>query len=499
MRKKRLIKVFALALSLTISVSSVAPVQAATPGQARSATEVTYGKVTAADSSLIRTLFDVNYYAANNPDATAAYGNDEEKLYNHFITSGIFEGRACNKDFNVSAYRSSYADLDKEFKGDIVSYYMHYLRHGMAEKRALTTIDKAVAAGKTVRSAVNPSNIVAEPAPAPAPAPAPTPAPAPDQSNKDKGAEEAAKAAEEALKAAEEAAKAAEEAAKKAEEEAYRKAAEEAQKENEAEEKRKNEQEAAERIVKIIKDNQNAEMAYETTVNIKGISYYDIYVAETEAMKYFDAYRADLESALELCNGYEKLGNIKNYIQNELRCLPSSGPKSSNKSDLSTWLSGVQEWVRANGETLLYIETFISQNEKKTNEDPKEKAAYTHELFYAVIKDIKDSPYYDAAFNAIFQSGVTDVSELNTAIKNAQPYYDAFRSDLNKALELCGDYAELQEIKNDIKYVIDLVPAYAVKINNKQDLNSLVDQGKALTYAYGTLKLAISIYEGKIK
>lgn len=186
---------FSFMLTVVMTVMLLAPVQvhAATPGQAKTASSVKYGRVSAADSALIRAMFDAEYYAANNTDVVGVQGNNAESLFRHFITAGIFEGRACNSNFNVSAYRSSYDDLDESYHGDIVSYYLHYLKHGKWENRTLTTVEKAIEAGKTVRSAVDTSDVVARPAPVviyvpvyiPVPAPepeqpAPTPAPEPE-------------------------------------------------------------------------------------------------------------------------------------------------------------------------------------------------------------------------------------------------------------------------------------------------------------------------------
>ncbi|WP_044934078.1 hypothetical protein [Pseudobutyrivibrio sp. LB2011] len=37
--------------------------------------------------------FDAQYYAQSNPDVYAIYGNDNDKLLNHYVTCGKFEGR----------------------------------------------------------------------------------------------------------------------------------------------------------------------------------------------------------------------------------------------------------------------------------------------------------------------------------------------------------------------------------------------------------------------
>lgn len=39
------------------------------------------------------TVFDVEYYATNNPDVVAALGTDEAALYGHYINNGKNEGR----------------------------------------------------------------------------------------------------------------------------------------------------------------------------------------------------------------------------------------------------------------------------------------------------------------------------------------------------------------------------------------------------------------------
>ena len=43
------------------------------------------------------TLFDAEYYAQQNPDVVAAFGNSEEMLYRHYVLAGKAEGRAATK------------------------------------------------------------------------------------------------------------------------------------------------------------------------------------------------------------------------------------------------------------------------------------------------------------------------------------------------------------------------------------------------------------------
>lgn len=80
-------------------------------------------------------VFNASYYAAKYPDLKAAFGTDEAKLLNHFITSGMNEGRQAIKTFNVQYYKNRYPDLQKAFGNNLRQYYIHYIEHGYVEKR----------------------------------------------------------------------------------------------------------------------------------------------------------------------------------------------------------------------------------------------------------------------------------------------------------------------------------------------------------------------------
>jgi len=49
-------------------------------------------------------VFDAEYYANRYPDLKAAYGMDEDKLYDHFVNYGIEEGRSASPYFDVKVY-----------------------------------------------------------------------------------------------------------------------------------------------------------------------------------------------------------------------------------------------------------------------------------------------------------------------------------------------------------------------------------------------------------
>ena len=140
------------------------------------------------DLDALKKIFDANLYAKAYPDVAAAYGNDREALWNHYVTHGIKEGRTqINSGFNVFAYISAYPDLRNAFGDDLMAYYVHYANYGMNENRKLITVDAVTKAGYTI-TGINgqviavpklepaPSTVesVTEPDPAPAEEPTPT-------------------------------------------------------------------------------------------------------------------------------------------------------------------------------------------------------------------------------------------------------------------------------------------------------------------------------------
>lgn len=82
-----------------------------------------------------RLVFNSSYYADKYPDLKAAFGLNESKLLNHFITYGMKEGRQAIETFNVTVYRNKYADLQKAFGDNLSAYYEHYITNGYKEGR----------------------------------------------------------------------------------------------------------------------------------------------------------------------------------------------------------------------------------------------------------------------------------------------------------------------------------------------------------------------------
>ena len=98
-----------------------------------------------ASAAEISGLFDAAYYANANPDLKAVYGANEAALYQHFITTGIYEGREASPLFNVVEYKKTYPALQAVLGDDYSRYYQHYLNNGIAEGRSSCGLFDAVA------------------------------------------------------------------------------------------------------------------------------------------------------------------------------------------------------------------------------------------------------------------------------------------------------------------------------------------------------------------
>ena len=80
-------------------------------------------------------VFDPVYYAMRYPIVRKQIGFDRDKLFAHFISTGIKAGYQGNEAFNVLWYREHNEDLAAIYKDSYLSYYEHYLIKGMAEGR----------------------------------------------------------------------------------------------------------------------------------------------------------------------------------------------------------------------------------------------------------------------------------------------------------------------------------------------------------------------------
>lgn len=90
----------------------------------------------AADYSAV---FDADFYYNTYPDVQEAVGHDMTALLEHFVDSGMKEGREGKADFDVRAYMKNNLDLLALYGiNDLSVYYYHYMQSGKAEGRKAT-------------------------------------------------------------------------------------------------------------------------------------------------------------------------------------------------------------------------------------------------------------------------------------------------------------------------------------------------------------------------
>ncbi|MCI8598423.1 MAG: VanW family protein [Lachnospiraceae bacterium] len=92
--------------------------------------------VRAAQAPLTSLTFDMDYYYNTYPDLQTALGYDYNSLYQHYLNSGLAEGRSGSAEFNCLVYRNNYPDLQASFGNDYRAYCVHYENFGKAEGRS---------------------------------------------------------------------------------------------------------------------------------------------------------------------------------------------------------------------------------------------------------------------------------------------------------------------------------------------------------------------------
>ena len=80
-------------------------------------------------------VYSYSDYVKYNPDLAAAFGDNQKALFEHFINSGMKEGRQGSSQFNLAAYKANNPDLVALFGDDNVKYYEHYMAGGKDEGR----------------------------------------------------------------------------------------------------------------------------------------------------------------------------------------------------------------------------------------------------------------------------------------------------------------------------------------------------------------------------
>ncbi len=114
--------------------------------------------------------FDYVAYANRYPDLQAAFGYDRERLYWHYTTMGIQEGRTATvsgylllteENFDAARYAADYGDLKAAYGDDAHKLYEHFMTNGIREGRiAYSTseeINAKLAAFRVVNEVTDPA------------------------------------------------------------------------------------------------------------------------------------------------------------------------------------------------------------------------------------------------------------------------------------------------------------------------------------------------------
>lgn len=98
-------------------------------------TTTTKQSITISDTSYDNVAFNASYYASKHEDVYKTLGDNAKALYDHFITSGIYEGRQSSAQFNIFVYKNNNQDLVDAFGDDLIKYYNHFIEYGVNEDR----------------------------------------------------------------------------------------------------------------------------------------------------------------------------------------------------------------------------------------------------------------------------------------------------------------------------------------------------------------------------
>lgn len=87
-----------------------------------------------------KTCVEPSFYANLYPDLISQLGTNPDKLYRHFWTHGVAEGRQASYSYDVKTYLSnSNPDLKKAFNGNYRAALYHYITYGWSEKNRKTS------------------------------------------------------------------------------------------------------------------------------------------------------------------------------------------------------------------------------------------------------------------------------------------------------------------------------------------------------------------------
>lgn len=84
-------------------------------------------------------ILNVEAYRQAYPDLAAAFGDDVDSYVNHYLTTGIYEGRTKGVLFDPLTYAEAYGDVRGALGYDVLALVDHYVNCGVAENRTMGT------------------------------------------------------------------------------------------------------------------------------------------------------------------------------------------------------------------------------------------------------------------------------------------------------------------------------------------------------------------------
>ncbi|MCR5101302.1 MAG: hypothetical protein K6B41_08090 [Butyrivibrio sp.] len=113
----------------------------------------------ALNKDVVAKVFDAKYYAATNSDV-AQVTTDADKLLEHYMNFGIYEGRDASENFNASIYALANPDLLTAFGDSLEAMIEHYAYFGVNENRVSCVSEFATMDPATRSAAVSASTEV---------------------------------------------------------------------------------------------------------------------------------------------------------------------------------------------------------------------------------------------------------------------------------------------------------------------------------------------------
>ena len=92
-------------------------------------------KAPTSNENYLDPIFNIKYYRNNNRDLQRELGYYDGSYLDHFMETGMEEGRRASSNFDVYFYMNSYSDIRTKFGNDLPLYYQHYVEVGVNENR----------------------------------------------------------------------------------------------------------------------------------------------------------------------------------------------------------------------------------------------------------------------------------------------------------------------------------------------------------------------------